>query len=71
MKKKIEIIECDVCGQRTNDEGEPWFGSGWFHLSMPGGPTNIESLHTQKEWDICSKKCLKLFAIGKIPKKVS
>ena len=75
MKKKIQFLECDVCGKSTTDEGEVWFGghpfSFWFHLSMNGGPTDLESLHAQKEWDICSKKCLENFAIGKISKKVS
>ena len=75
MKRKQEILECDVCGRKVSDEGEAWFGghpfSGWFHLTMHGGPTDLESLRSQKDWDICSKKCLENFATGKIPKKVS
>jgi hypothetical protein len=67
MKKKKEILlECDVCGSKVEiDSDESWYGGhpfqGWYHLQVYGGSTRLEELRRKKEWDICSKKCLKKF----------
>ena len=36
--------------------------AGWFAVSMHGGPTDLQSLRSQKEWDVCGKKCLQKLA---------
>ncbi len=73
MKKKQTVIQCDICGKKANDEGEMWIGGhpfyGWFHVVMHGGPTDLESLRAPHAWDICSKKCLGIFATTGVPKK--
>lgn len=64
--KKETVKVCDVCKKRVSDDGEMHFGghphAGWFAVEMHGGPTDLRSLRSQKEWDVCGTKCLKALA---------
>ena len=60
--EKQTVKVCDVCKKKVVDSGEMWIGghphAGWFAVQKHGGPTNLESLREQKEWDVCGIKCL-------------
>ena len=63
MSTKKEVVKvCDVCQKRVSDEGETYFGghphAGWFYIEMHGGPTDLRSLQSQHQWDVCGRKCL-------------
>jgi hypothetical protein len=64
--RKSKIIKCDVCGKEVSDEGGGWIGghpwSGWFTVKEISGSTQLDELLRKKEWDICSKGCLRDFA---------
>jgi hypothetical protein len=67
MATKLETkIVCDVCKETTTDDGQTYYGghpfNGWFHIDRHGGATDLASLRKQKDWDICSLKCLKKLA---------
>lgn len=62
--KKETVKTCDVCGKRVSDGGETYFGghphAGWFAVEMHGGPTDLSSLKSQKQWDVCGAVCLEV-----------
>jgi hypothetical protein len=60
--KQVTTRKCDECGKVVSDDGERRFGgsvfSGWFHVEMINGSSSVQSLHSQKEFDLCGAKCL-------------
>ena len=64
--RKETVRICDVCQKSVTDSGELWIGghphNGWFSVRQSGGSTDLESLHKQRDWDVCSVKCLKALA---------
>lgn len=62
MKKKQEIMTCDICGKETSDEGVVWYGghpfNGWLSIQRINGSSALAALQTKKDWDICSNECL-------------
>jgi hypothetical protein len=69
MKMTKKILKCDICGTQVDDGGDMWIGghpfNGWLHLTDAGGGTTLEAIHKKREWDICSKTCLRTFLDSK------
>jgi hypothetical protein len=65
--KKETVKVCDMCKKRVSDEGETYYGghphAGWFSIFMHGGPTDLDSLKSEKQWDVCGKPCLQRLAV--------
>ena len=70
MQKTEKVLVCDVCSRKASDGGGGWIGGhpwdGWFHLNQHGGSTMLSELQRKRDWDICSKECLKKLAEGQI-----
>lgn len=59
-----EVRICDNCrNEAFEDAHNPHFGgspfSGWLQVRVTNGSTTLEALAAQKEFDFCSKKCLR------------
>lgn len=68
MKKKQNIRECDFCGKKVVADDEITYGGspfdGWFFVEETSGSSQLSNLRRQKQWDLCSMKCLKQFAVA-------
>lgn len=66
MTRKETVRVCDVCNVRVSDEGEIYCGghphSGWFTVNQTNGSSALRELNKKRQWDVCSRECLKKLA---------
>ena len=60
--EKQTVKVCDICKKKVAAESTMYIGghphAGWYAIEKHGGPTNLEALREQKQWDVCSEYCL-------------